>query len=352
MRFDLTNEVFISSTAAMWEAMRAAERDQGDATSGEDPTVRRLEQEGADLTGHERSVLLPSVTAAMLLYFLAVDIRGRRLVLERNTHLWWMQQHHFSAIAGAATVPIEGDDVGRIPLDVLRRELSSTRLNQSGDTGVVCLENTHNVRGGTVLDPAYMHEIRSVADEYGCGVFLDGARIFNAAVALDVEVSALTAACDGVAISLNKAPGAPYGALLSASAETIAAVRLWAERLGIAQVHKSGFLAAAALEGLRTVREKVARDHARTRLLAHRLAEVPGLAIDPGRVTTNLIRADLDAAGDPSMSAPALAERLRAAGVGTRVVTPTALRFAMNDNVHESDFEEIATIVDQVIRTW
>src|SRR4051794_5988572 len=248
----------------MWDAMRAAEL--GWATYGEDANVNELERRGAELLGKDAAVLVPTCSMANLAALLAQTEPGDRVLVERDAHI----------------VVNEGDWLAHV-----------ARLGVGEPATVVCLENPHPRRGGTVLTADETAELASRAPRS----HLDGARLANAAVALGVPLAALAAPVDTVALSLNKGLCAPAGTLLAGTSETIAAARVHLKRLGGATMHKAGIFAAAGLIALDLI-DRLAEDHARAKELARLIG-----AAEP---ETNIVYADL---GEGAL------EQLAAAGV-------------------------------------
>ena len=261
---DLRSDICAAPTDAMWDAMRSARL--GWATYGEDENVNELERRGAALLGKEAAVLVPTCTLANLAALLALTEPGDRVLIEQDDHI----------------VVNEGDWLTEV-----------ARLEIGEPASVVCLENTHTRRGGTVLTPSETAELAARAPRS----HLDGARLANAAVALGLPLAELAAPVDTVAFSLNKGLCAPAGTILAGSSPTIAVARLHLKRLGGATMHKAGIFAAAGLLALELV-DRLSEDHARARELA-RLIGAP----EP---ETNIVYADLG---------PGAIERLASAGV-------------------------------------
>lgn len=249
---DLRSDICAAPTEAMWDAMRAA--DLGWATYGEDKNVNELERRGATLLGKEAAVLVPTCSMANLAALLAQTEPGDRVLVDPDAHI----------------VANEGDWLTHV-----------ARVEIGEPAGVVCIENTHTRRGGTVLTAGETAALVARAPRS----HLDGARLANAAVALGVPLAELAAPVDTVALSLNKGLCAPMGALLAGDAETIARARVHLKRLGGATVHKAGIYAAAGLLALDLV-DRLAEDHARAKELA-RLIGAP----EP---ETNIVYCDLD----------------------------------------------------------
>ena len=263
---DLRSDICAVPTDAMWEAMRAARL--GWATYGEDENVNELERRGAELLGKESAVLVPTCSLANLAALMAQTKPGDRVEIDPSAHI----------------LVNEGDWLTEV-----------ARLEVGEPAVVVCIENTHTRRGGTVLTAEETAERAARAPKS----HLDGARLANAAVALGVPLAKLAAPVDTVALSLNKGLCAPFGTILAGDAETIAAARVHLKRLGGGTVHKAGIFAAAGLVALELV-DRLAEDHRRARDLARLIgAEEP---------QTNIVLADLG---------PAAVEQLGASGVRT-----------------------------------
>lgn len=343
---DFRNEGLLPPTDEMWQAMRKASGRLEMAFSRVDPTVSKLEQQCAALTGHEEGFLVPSATAGTVISLLTWRRKGELLVTESRSHLYWMQNFHFSTYGQMAVAPIEGDKFGAIDIGRIEQEANRSAYNIRQKVGVISVENTHTVCGGTVLSARYMDDLRAVADKLDAKVFLDGARIFDAAVAQQVPVSALTKGADAVIFSLNKGPRAPYGAVLCGSSDFISQVRVEAERLGVNQVHKSGIFAGAALVGLENIEERLARNHSMAYRLAQQLAEIDKLSVDLETVQTNLVRVGVKNTG---LSALEFVERLAAKGLGARIVEPDYIRFVTHEETDEQKVDAAAGIVKELM---
>lgn len=346
-KLDFRNDGLLPPTEAMWRAMKEASQGLEMAFSKVDPTISRLEQTCAELTAHEEAYMLPSATAATVISLLAWDRKGELLVTESRSHLYWMQHFHYSVYGQMGVAPIKGDVFGAIDVDLIAQEAAKSSYNIRHKVGIISVENTHTVCGGTVLTPEYMQSLREVADDLSAMVFLDGARIFDAAVAQDVPVSALTRDADAVVFSLNKGPRAPYGAMLCGTAEFIEKARIEAERMGVNQVHKAGIFAGAALVGLNdNLNARLKRNHEMARLLAQQLSQVDGIDINLDTVQTNLVRAGITNTG---LSAVECTERMAELGLGVRIVEPDAIRFVTHEEVDEQHVNEAVDIVCQFV---
>jgi threonine aldolase len=261
---DLRSDICAVPTDEMWDAMRTARL--GWATLGEDENVNDLERRGAELLGKEAAVLVPTCTLANLVALLALARPGDRVAIDPSAHIIVNEGDWLESVAGL------------------------TAVTPGEEAAVVCLENTHTRRGGTVLTVEQTATLAASAPR----AHLDGARLANAAVALGVPLAALAAPVDTVALSLNKGLCAPYGTILAGDAETIAAARVHLQRLGGATVHKAGIFAAAGLLALDLV-ERLAEDHRRARDLAALIGALPP--------ETNIVHADLGAVAVEELAA-------------------------------------------------
>src|SRR3990170_2509495 len=280
---DLRSDTITHPTEAMREAMRAAP--VGDDVYGEDPTVNRLEEMAAARLGKEAALFVPSGTMANLA----------------------------SALANSRQVP-----------------------------GLLCLENTHNLAGGTVTTPQQTTEVCAVAHGRGMRVHLDGARIFNAAVALGVDVQALGRDADSVMFCVSKGLSAPVGSLLCGGAEFIARARRTRKYLG-GGMRQAGVIAAAGIVALETMVDRLAEDHHHARLLAQRLAEIPGLRVDLATVQTNIVMVEV-------ADAPTIARRLADRGVRVFLLSPTRMRMVTHRHIGMPEVERAAEAFHQVLR--
>lgn len=284
---DLRSDTVTLPSPAMREAIARAEL--GDDVYGEDPTINRLEALAAERVGKPAAVLVVSGTMGNLAALLAHGQRGQRVILGDECHIYHYEAGGASALGGMAyhTLPTAAD--GSLPLDLLTAAAQSSSDSHLAPPGVICLENTHNRRGGTVLPLDYMARAHAVAREHNLPLHLDGARVFNAAVALDVDVTAITRHVDTVQFCLSKGLAAPVGSIVAGPHEFIARVRRVRKMLG-GGMRQAGIIAAAGIVALTEMVERLADDHANARRLAEGLAALPGITIDLPTVQTDIVR--------------------------------------------------------------
>ncbi len=323
-------------TPEMLRAMVAAEL--GDDANRRDPTVRALEELAAEMLGTEAALFLPTGTMGNLVAFLTLAERGGEVFALADSHVLGYEAEMTTGLVGLVPRPIAGDGV--LEADALRAEVAG---RTRGERGVVVEENTHNRSGGRVTRPAAHDAIITIAREHGLAVHVDGARIFNAAVALGLPVERLAQGADTVTFCLSKGLSAPAGSLLCGRDDVIERARRARKVVGGA-MRQSGVLAAAGIVALRTMVERLADDHRRARRLADLLAAVPSLDVEPDRVETNMVIARVP----PGADADAFARRLFDAGVESYPLPPDRIRFVTSRMVDDDDIERAARIVGAV----
>jgi len=280
---DLRSDTVTHPTAAMRRAM--AEAEVGDDQYGEDPTVRRLEEAAAAL-GKEAACYVSSGTMGNLIAILSHCGRGDEVLLGDECHVLWYESGGAAALGGLPFNQLRTDRFGRFDPQQVSDLIRAPRAGYPR-TGVLCLENTHNRCGGTVLSPEYLTEIATIAHGRGVPVHLDGARIFNAA-ALGVPASTIVASIDSIQFCFSKALAAPVGSIVVGTREFIARVRGNRKLVGGA-MRQAGVIAAAALVGLTEMVDRLPEDHVRARHLAEGLAQLPGITVDLETVQSNIV---------------------------------------------------------------
>ncbi|WP_327038149.1 GntG family PLP-dependent aldolase [Micromonospora maris] len=284
---EMRSDTFTLPTEQMLAAMTSATL--GDDVYGEDPTVRELEETSAQLTGKEAACFLPSGTMANLCAIMAQVPRGAKVIVGDESDIYLYEAAGASVCAGAAYEPVRTDEDGRLPLDGLAAAFPADPDDpQFALPALICLENTHNRAGGVVLDEAYLRAVRDFADERQVPVHLDGARLFNAALAAGTTVEAVARHADTVQFCLSKGLSAPVGSMLTGPAEVIGRARRVRKLLG-GGMRQAGVLAAAGLIAVTRMPQRLAEDHANALGFAEGLAQVPGVTVDPKRVQTNIV---------------------------------------------------------------
>jgi threonine aldolase len=282
---DLRSDTVTLPTPEMREAMAAAE--VGDDVYGEDPTVNRLEQLAAERLGKDAALFVASGTMGNAAAIIAHCRRGEDVIVGDRTHIYTAEVGGAARLNGSTLRPVPNLPDGTLDRALLARAFASSDIHEA-PTGLLCLEDTHNMCGGRVLSAAALRELAAPARERGIPVHLDGARIFNAAVALSVPVADLAAEVDSVMFCLSKGLAAPVGSILCGSAEFIERARRARKMLG-GGMRQAGILAAAGILSLTRMVERLTEDHTHARQLATGLLDVPGLGVRPGEVESNFV---------------------------------------------------------------
>jgi threonine aldolase len=339
---DLRSDTQTKPSQAMREAIASAE--VGDEQKREDPTVNRLEQRAAELLGQEESVYVPTATMANEIALRLHGEPGDELLAEEHSHVLIYELGGPAVFAGLVTRGLPGHD-GRIDADQIRGAARLADDFHTPKTKVVSIENTHNSAGGRVWP---LEELDAVADccrELGLRLHLDGARLFNAAVALDVPAARMAGRADTVTICLSKGLGCPLGAVVAGSSELMLRARRFKHLFGGA-MRQAGIVAAAGVYALEHNIERLAEDHARARRLAEGLAAA-GVPVEPDDVETNFVQIDIEPLG---LSQPMALERAHRAGVGvSATISPTRLRAVTHLDVSDEDIEEAVEILPKAL---
>ena len=306
---DLRSDTVTQPTPAMRRAM--AEAPVGDDVFGEDPTVNRLEAEAARRLGKQAGLFVASGTMGNLVAVLTHCGRGDEMILGNTSHTFMYEAGGVAALGGVHPHPLPVLDDGTIPLDAIRAAIRSDNIHYP-PTRLIALENAQGSMTGIPVPKAYMDAVGALAHEHGVALHVDGARIFNAATALDCDVADLVAAADSVTFCLSKGLCAPVGSVLVGSREFIARARRMRKIVG-GGMRQVGVLAAAGLIALEEMTARLAEDHANARHLAEGLAEIPDFAIEPERVRTNIVYVTLH--DGARMGAKAIAAALAERGV-------------------------------------
>ena len=285
---DLRSDTVTRPTPEMRRAMMEAE--VGDDVYGEDPTVNRLEERAAEAAGKQAALFVPTGTMGNTIAVKLLTEHGQEVICDSRAHLLDYEMPMVAWFSGCVIRAIPTAD-GILSWDEVERLIKPVNP-YSAPTGLIAIENTHNMCGGTVYPLETVHEICGGAHEHGLRVHMDGARVFNAAAATGVPVREICAPADTVMFCLSKGLGAPAGSMLAGPANLIAKGRLYRKRLG-GGMRQVGVLAAAGLIALEHSPHKLAADHANARFLAEGLARIPGIGIDPQKVATNIVVFDV-----------------------------------------------------------
>lgn len=304
---DLRSDTVTHPSPAMREAIFTAEL--GDDVLGDDPTVKALEARAAARLDKEAALFVASGTMANLVSLLVHCGRGDEAVVGHMSHILQIEQAGAAGLGGIQLRAVKNDEGGHLDADELRASIRPPGLYQPR-TAMVALENTHNAMNGSALPAAYVAEVAKVAHEAGAALHVDGARIFNAAIALETEAKNLVRDADSVSFCLSKGLACPIGSLVVGSGEFVERARRTRRMLG-GGMRQIGIVAAAGIVALDQMIDRLADDHANARLLAEGLATIPGVNARPDLVQTNILFFTLDSGIDAGM----FRERLRERGI-------------------------------------
>jgi threonine aldolase len=328
---DLRSDTVTRPTAAMRRAM--AEAEVGDDVYGEDPTVNRLEQRAAEISGKEAALFVPSGTMGNTIGIKVHTHHGQEVVCEQRCHILNYELAMLSWFSGCVARPIPAEN-GILRWADIRPAIRPLAPHWA-PTGCISIENTGNMAGGTFYPVDVIREICDGAHELGLKVHMDGARVFNASAACGAPVREIVAPVDTVMFCLSKALGAPVGSMLAGPKETIAQARLYRKRLG-GGMRQAGVLAAAGLVALEETPAKLEEDHRNARFLAEGLAAIPGISIDPRSVQSNIVIFDVSGTGIPPADITA---KLKQRGVLINGISPRQMRAVTHYDVDRAGCE-------------
>ncbi|GEO25976.1 threonine aldolase [Alicyclobacillus acidoterrestris] len=340
-RIDLRSDTVTQPTEEMRRAMAVAP--VGDDVYREDPTIRQLEELAAERTGKEAALFVTSGTQGNLVAIATHVKTGEEVIAEAESHIFYYEAAGIAAVAGAQIRQVTGVRGVLQPRDV-QRAIRPLDIHQPR-TALISLENTHNRAGGTVTPVSVLQEIRSVAHAAGVPVHMDGARLFNAAIASGCSAKDIADCVDTIQFCLSKGLGAPVGSVLAGPKSFIEAALQWRKRLG-GGLRQAGILGAAGIVALTKMVDRLAEDHDNARILAERLANMPGVMVDLATVQTNIVLADIAETGMPMDT---FLTRLREAGVLSTAFGPTTVRFVTHKDVTREDVLRAVDMVAEVL---
>jgi threonine aldolase len=340
--YDFRSDTVTLPTPEMMAAIATAPL--GDAARGDDPTVNELERLAAGLAGKEEALFLPSGTMANLAALIAHDVRGGEVIVEDTAHIYNSEGGGLSAVAGAVARPLRGQRGALDPDDVKAAIRGGADLALAS-TRLVCLENTHNAAGGSVIPLETMAAIHRVCRHAGIAVHLDGARLFNAAAHLNVTILDICRHADSVWFALCKGLGGPVGAILAGDGPFMTRARRAAKMLG-GGMRQAGVIAAPAIVALKDPYRPFHRDHALARQLAVGLAAIDASLVDAERVQTNIVNCFVDRFAE---DAAEINRALRRRGILANSKR-TKIRFVTHAQVDEIAVEAATRAFAEVIR--
>jgi threonine aldolase len=329
---DLRSDTVTKPTPAMRKAMANAK--VGDDVYGEDPTVNRLQDIVAERTGFEAALFMPTGSQSNQVALAVHTKRGHEVVAPVGAHIYEYEIGAMAVVSGLVPRLVPAS-LGVPSLEDIRSAIHFG-IHQS-PTGLIALENTHNKAGGTVVPMSHCWEIRKIADEFGLPFHLDGARGFNAAVAMKVSLEKFCKPFDSVSLCLSKGLAAPVGTVLAGSKEFIKEAHRYRKMLG-GGMRQAGILAAAGIIAVETMIDRLAEDHVRARFIAEEIAKLPGLSVDLASVQTNMIY--FNVAG-----APEFAARMKDEGVLCNVLYGDAIRLVTHYEINNVDAQDAVNVI-------
>jgi threonine aldolase len=338
---DLRSDTVTKPTAAMRQAM--AEAEVGDDVYGEDPTVNHLEARAAEIAGKEAALFVPTGTMGNTIAVKVHTQHGQEVIADARAHLLDYELAMTAWFSGCLIRPVQTPD-GILTWNAIEPYVRGLAAHYA-PTGLIEIENTHNMAGGTVYPLRTVREIADGAHQRGIPVHMDGARVFNAAAALGVSVREIAAPVDTVMFCLSKALGAPVGSMLAGPADSIARGRLYRKRLG-GGMRQAGVLAAAGLVALDRTPPRLCDDHANARYLAEGLARIPGIQVDPAAVATNIVVFDVSATG---VAGAEISARLKDQGVRINAINPLKMRAVTHYDVTREECAEALETLRRIL---
>jgi threonine aldolase len=338
---DLRSDTVTRPTPAMRRAM--AEAEVGDDVYREDPTVNRLQERAAEIFQREAALFVPSGTMGNQTAIKVHTRHGQEVICEARAHIYNFEMAMMGAFSGCLARTVWAED-GILNWDLIAPHIHP-RSDHRARTGLISLENTGNLAGGSVYPPEVTERICEEAHKTGLPVHLDGARIFNASVTLGRPVAELTRKFDSVMFCLSKGLGAPVGSMLVGSEAFFEEARLVRKMLG-GGMRQAGVLAAAGLVALEESPKRLHIDHENAKFLALGLAEIPGIKIDPGKIVSNILFLEFSGGGLTSFE---ISKRLAARGILANGVTPQTMRMVTHYDVDRAGCERALQVLREIL---
>jgi threonine aldolase len=337
---DLRSDTVTLPTEEMLEAIRHAQL--GDDVYGEDPTVKKLEEMAAEKMGKEAALLVTSGTQANLVSLMNNAKRGDLVFLEAESHIYWYEGGGISAVAGLLPWLIRGH-LGAIKPEDIEAAIRPKNIHFP-EPSLICIENTHNRYGGTIVTPSQMRGVSEVAKKHGLKFYLDGARIFNAAVALKTDVREFTKHVDNLMFCLSKSLSCPVGSVVVGDQQFIEKARKTRKVLG-GGMRQAGIIAAAGIVALEKMIDRLEEDHRNARRLAEGIAKIKGVKVDLKAVQTNMVRFDMSALG---VSDQLFVQELRESGVLVSVMGKNSIRMVTHRGIEKIHIEKAIDAIGSV----
>jgi threonine aldolase len=337
---DLRSDTVTLPTDEMLEAIRHAEL--GDDVFREDPTVNRLEEMAAAKMGKEAALLVTSGTQANLVSLMSNTERGELVILESESHMYWYEVGGISAIAGLLPWPVRSQRGAFDPNDV--EAAIRPRNIHFPEPSLVCVENTHNRHGGTVITPDQIRAVSEVAKAHGLRLYMDGARIFNAAVALKTDVKEFTKHVDNLMFCLSKSLSCPIGSVVVGTQEFIETARKTRKVLG-GGMRQAGIIAAPGIIALEKMIDRLEEDHRNAKRLAEGIVKIAGIRVDLDCVQTNMVLFDISGLG---VADEQFLSKLKESGVLASTLAKNKVRMVTHRGIEREHIEKTITAIEDI----
>lgn len=341
---DLLSDTVTLPTHEMRQAMFNAE--VGDSGYGEDPTVNRLEALAAQILGKEDAAFVSSGCQGNLVALLAHCPRGHEVIVGDRSDLYDFEAGSVSVVGGLVLHPVATEPDGRLSLDNLRSAIRDKSDYQCAPPGVIVLENPHCQLGGRVLAASYIKEVRALADEHDLPLHLDGARIFNAAIASKRTPAEVAEDVDSIMFSLSKGLAAPFGSMVCGPRPFIERVRRYRKLVG-GGLRQAGIMASAGIVALQTMVDRLVEDHRRAQLLANKIRTIPGIRVEPSIIETNMVFFRLERDG---LSTPEFLFALSQRGIRLGTLRPGVVRAVLHYLISDGDVDATANAIRTVLQ--
>jgi len=328
-------------TEEMLEAIKHAPL--GDDVYCEDPTVNKLQEMAAEKMGKEAALLVTSGTQANLTSLMSNTRRGELVILESESHIYWYEVGGVSAVAGLLPWPVKAPG-GAFEPEQLNAALRPKNISFP-DAGLICVENTHNRYGGAIITPSQLASISDVAKNHSLKLYMDGARIFNASVALNVDVKELTKHVDNLMFCLSKGLSCPVGSVIVGSQEFIDKARKTRKILG-GGMRQAGIIAAPGIIALEKMINRLKEDHDNAKFLAQKIAKIEGISLDLKTVQTNMVTFDLS----ESIDCDSFLKNLRENGILAGAQAKNRVRMVTHRGIERHHIEKAAGTIEAILR--
>lgn len=340
-KIDFRSDTVTLPSEEMMEAIRSAEL--GDDVFREDPTVNKLEQLATEKMGKEAALLVTSGTQANLISLICNSNPGELVILEAESHIYWYEVGGISKIAGLLPWPVKSAFGALNPKDV--EAAIHPRDIHFPEPALICIENTHNRHGGTIITPTQIKALNEVAQQHNLKFYMDGARIFNAAVALKIDVKNFTKCVDNLMFCLSKSLCCPIGSLLVGTSDFIEKARKIRKVLG-GGMRQAGIIAAPGIIALEKMIDRLEEDHRNAKHLAEGISKIEGIQIDLNRVQTNIVCYDI---GDLELSAETFVMNLEENGILALPLSEKKVRMVTHRGIESEHIEKAIGVIENIV---